>query len=204
MTKKIAFISKAIIKLTKEDEEKIKPLGELQIEYKHPVLYITKQQKKTKDYIYIYCGKPTYVIMKIKKSNLEAFTEAIETILSNAGIDTNQIDLIKKEVHIYCTASNVIEEIYRKITKKATETTYDLLFTLSYYDPTLRKAIKKCLIRAIIKQTTKNIIRTSYHNIPQELKETLTIREWTKIIYPEINQKSIMKHIYKAIKNHEH
>ncbi|MCR8472506.1 MAG: hypothetical protein NDP11_05720, partial [Crenarchaeota archaeon] len=73
MTRKIAFISTVSIKLPREAESEIEiQKDDISIEYKHPVLYVTKYTKNDKDYINIYCGEKTYVLMKIREHTLNA------------------------------------------------------------------------------------------------------------------------------------
>ncbi len=200
MTKKIAFISQSVIRINKSFENEVpKSYEDIEIAYEHPVLSLVRKTKKDKDYINIYCGRPTYVLMKVRETFIEKFIDALKDVLFRAKIDEEQINKIESEIRIYSRFSEIIEQIIIEVNKEALSKAKALMFTLGYFDTIMRKTIKKCIIKNIIRQVLRKAARKYYRILTDEIKARYTISNFINLVMQEINFKKIAKSIYKNI-----
>ena len=199
MTRKIAFLSSAIIKIPKESEEILTMEFEgIKIEYKHPVLYMIRQTKRDKDYIYLYSGKPTFVIMKVKEAHIEKFIECTNKVLSIVGIDSEDIEALTSEMLLYCRLSCKLEELYLDVLGNATEKFKSYVFALDIFDPLLRRKMVRPLAREITILTIKEKAKEYYLKMPTDLRSKVSFKIWLRFVLSEIDKRSIIKNILKG------
>ncbi len=195
MTKKIAFISRVTIKIPKEVGEQLDIEGEIEVTYRHPVLYLIRQYKKSKDYLYLYCGKPTYVVMKIKDTNLAMFESMIEKVLREIGIKEYDIICLQKEIYLYSRISNIISQIYKNILREAMEQYRGYIPIIKHFHPIFRRKIERCLAKIITDDVAQRVIKDYYFRQPQEVRSMIGLTDWINIIKAELNKKGIIKTI---------
>lgn len=200
MTRKIAFISAVPIKLPKEAENEIKmQKDDVFVEYKHPVLYVTRQTKKDKDYIHIYCGGKTYVLMKVREPTLEMLISALRPILQKY-LDERLVEEFEAQVQLYCIISSVLNEIFNDTVSQATEGFRAYMPILMNFDPLLRKGLIKPLAKVLAKITLDENIQKYYLQLPENIKDRLSFRSFNRIVKNEIVFESIVNGILNALK----
>ena len=199
MPRKIAFISPVSIRLPKEAEEKIGiRRNNVYVEYRHPVLYIVRATKKDKDYVYVYCGKTTYVLMKIRDAHLEEILSILKDVLKDY-VREEDIEEFEAEIRLYCFMSHIIEEIYNDALRVATENYKNYSFTLLHFDPLLRRKMRKPLATNIARIALSETIHRHYVSLPIEIKEKLSYESFSRIITSEISLKNLVRNIFRGV-----
>jgi len=200
MVRKIAFISSAVVKIPKDFEEKLTAeVDGMNVEYRHPVLYVVRQTRKDKDYIYIYSAKPTFVIMKVKEAHVDKFIECIDNILSIVGIDDGNRHKLASDLLLYCKLSHIIEEIHLDVLKSSKEEFMGLVGILDNFDPLLRRWMVRPLARAIVTKVIKEKAREYYLKIPEDIRARISFGEWMHFVLLEIDKKNVTKSILREL-----
>jgi len=201
MVKKIAFISSSVIKIRKELEEELTvDIGDISVEYRHPVLYLIRKTKRDKDYLYVYCSKPTYVIMKVKEAHIEEFINTLKDVLARASISEKDVESVCSEVLVYGKISNIMESLYFDILKESAEEAKSHIETLKYFTPPLRRKLRACIVRAIVIVKAREIALRYYPKLPPEVKERVPIGDWLEITSSEIDKRSIIRNIMRVLR----
>ncbi|MEM1585243.1 MAG: hypothetical protein QXE21_02750 [Candidatus Korarchaeota archaeon] len=201
MTRKIAFISTVSIKLPREAESEIEiQKDDISIEYKHPVLYVTKYTKNDKDYINIYCGEKTYVLMKIREHTLNAIIPVLKSVLQKY-LDGKLVEELEAEIRLYCLMSNIINEIFNKTLRDSIESFKAYLPILLNFDPLLRRELIEPLAKSIAKVTLRENIREYYLKLPGDILSRLSFKSFSEIMMSEIPLESIVNGILSSLKS---
>ena len=195
LVRKIAFISPVPIRLPKEAEDEISLRDEnTYAVYRHPVLYLIRTTKRDKDYIYVYCGKTTYVLMKVKTAHIEYFISILRKLLENY-VKTEDLDAFEAEIRLYCSLSALIQEIYNETLKLSLESYKNYLPLLLSFDPILRRKLRKPLAAKIVKIVLNDVIRKKYSSLSNDTKGKLSLENFRRIILSEISTKGIIENI---------
>jgi len=195
LPRKIAFISPVPIKLPKEAEEEIGiRKNDVYIEYKHPVLYIVRATKRDKDYLYVYCGKTTYVIMKVRETTIEELISALKEVLQEY-VREDILAEFEAEIRLYCFLSDTIDKIYHETLKRAAEDYRSYVSILLNFDPLLRRKLMKPLAIGLARIALGEATRKHYMDLPEDIKEKLSFKSFMKIVLSEISLKSLVRNI---------
>ena len=200
MARKIAFISSVHIGLSKSFEERLNlDVDGVSVRYEHPVLYLTKETKRDKDYIYILSSRPTYVLLKVKLGNLNHFLNAIKHALSMVGMNSSNIDKFVAEIAMYCRLADILRGMHQKVLNRAREEIFDELYILNHFDPLLRRRMLRWFVREKTFSVLWSTARDIYFLLPDEIRAAIPLLKWLKIVRSELNWKSITRTILKEI-----
>ena len=197
MTRKLAFISPVSIKIQKEMENKLNfEFNSIVVRYKHPVLYVERKTPRDKEYVYIYSGAVTYVLMKVKPQNLSLFERAITDALSGI-VDENSIHALLATIELYAKLSHILDDIYYNALKQAKIMYGEYKFSLLYFDFELRSIIKSALMKGLAKISLNDTIYKTYLSLPEHIRSRLSLKHFRRIVMTEISIKNIVNALKK-------
>lgn len=197
MTRKLAFISPVSVRIPKDMESKLNFESDgINVRYRHPVLYIERQTARDKEYVYIYGGAVTYVLMKIKPHNLPLFEDAIINALGGI-IEDSTIHTLLATMELYSELSHILDDIYSSALRQAKARFSEYKFSLLYFDFELRNIIRSALMKGLARISLNDVIYKTYLSLPEKIKNRLSFEHFRRIVMTEINIKNIVNALKK-------